>query len=221
MGREVGRRELELGPKPWIGWRTSQFRICLPRSRGRDCARGFAQSSRPKRGVGNAGCPLHPRPRVHLVVAETAHEYTSTPESPRRSPHANGFINGFPSRPLPGEPGLVCHHHLRICPCLSPGWADANFPRTLTPSVGGGQDHATFRRTLQHLSFRLAVDRSQVFSTRPCNPHRAQKRCPRPPHPHPRVRDDRDTPPLWGGMRKSLDLIWGEWEQKYFSENQK
>ena len=24
----------------------------------------------PKEGVGNAGCPLHPRPRVHLVVVE-------------------------------------------------------------------------------------------------------------------------------------------------------
>ncbi len=22
----------------------------------------------PKEGVGNAGCPLHPRPRVHLVL---------------------------------------------------------------------------------------------------------------------------------------------------------
>src|SRR5260370_770018 len=26
----------------------------------------------PKEGVGNAGCPLHPRPRVHLVVEDTA-----------------------------------------------------------------------------------------------------------------------------------------------------
>src|SRR5260370_28891610 len=24
----------------------------------------------PKEGVGNAGCPLHPRPRVHLVLVE-------------------------------------------------------------------------------------------------------------------------------------------------------
>jgi hypothetical protein len=37
----------------------------------------------------------------------------------------------------------------------------------------------------------------------------------------PRVRDDRDTPLWWGGMRKVLEVIWGEWEQKYFSENQK
>jgi hypothetical protein len=32
----------------------------------------------------------------------------------------------------------------------------------------------------------------------------------------PRVRDDHDTPLLWGGMRKVLDVIWGEWERKYF-----
>jgi hypothetical protein len=32
----------------------------------------------PKEGVGNAGCPLHPRPRVHLVVVERTrvNEYT-------------------------------------------------------------------------------------------------------------------------------------------------
>src|SRR6266851_549871 len=36
----------------------------------------------PKEGVGNAGCPLHPRPRVHLVVVERTRVTTSTPESP-------------------------------------------------------------------------------------------------------------------------------------------
>src|SRR5882762_4115805 len=36
----------------------------------------------PKEGVGNAGCPLHPRPRVHLVLVERTRVTTSTPESP-------------------------------------------------------------------------------------------------------------------------------------------
>src|SRR5229473_461767 len=36
----------------------------------------------PKEGVGNAGCPLHPRPRVHFVVVERTRVTTSTPESP-------------------------------------------------------------------------------------------------------------------------------------------
>src|SRR6266851_1219228 len=55
--------------------------------------------SRPK-GVGNAGCPLHPRPRVHLVLVESTRVTTSTPESPG-IPARNGF-NGF-LRALPGD----------------------------------------------------------------------------------------------------------------------
>src|SRR6267142_2007327 len=47
----------------------------------------------PKEGVGNAGCPWHPRPRVHLVVVERTRVTTSTPESPG-VPARNGF-NGF------------------------------------------------------------------------------------------------------------------------------
>ena len=33
---------------------------------------------RPREGVGNAGCPLHPQPRVHLVLVERTrvNEYT-------------------------------------------------------------------------------------------------------------------------------------------------
>src|SRR5712671_1978250 len=38
--------------------------------------------SRPMEGVGNAGCPLHPRSRVPLVVVERTRVTTSTPESP-------------------------------------------------------------------------------------------------------------------------------------------
>src|SRR5216684_8822749 len=44
----------------------------------------------PKEGVGNAGCPLHPRPRVHFVVVERTRVTTSTPESPD-VPARNGF----------------------------------------------------------------------------------------------------------------------------------
>jgi len=54
---------------------------------------------------------------------------------------------------------------------------------------------------------------------RPAIPSRA-KRC-RVHRISSRVRDDRDTPLWWGGMRKVLDLIWGKCEQKYLSENQK
>src|SRR5258708_29376145 len=47
----------------------------------------------PIEGVGNAGCPLHPRSRVHLVLVERTRVTTSTPESPD-VPARNGF-NGF------------------------------------------------------------------------------------------------------------------------------
>src|SRR5260370_32775100 len=42
----------------------------------------------PLEGVGNAGCPLHPRPRVHFVLVERTRVTTSTPESRPAFPHA-------------------------------------------------------------------------------------------------------------------------------------
>jgi hypothetical protein len=58
----------------------------------------------PKEGVGNAGCPLHPRPRVHFVLVERTRVTTSTPESPG-IPARNGF-NGF-LRALPGDRAVL------------------------------------------------------------------------------------------------------------------
>ena len=52
---------------------------------------------RPKEGVGNAGCPMHPQPvckKVHTVVTTVA------PESPG-IPARNGFNGLF--RALPGD----------------------------------------------------------------------------------------------------------------------
>src|SRR5712691_11233030 len=76
---------------------------------------GFATSRReasealmnlsPKEGVGNAGCPLHPRPRVHLVVVERTRVTTSTPESPD-VPARNGFTAYFV---------LLCPQNLPEC----------------------------------------------------------------------------------------------------------
>jgi hypothetical protein len=39
---------------------------------------------------------------------------------------------------------------------------------------------------------------------------------PRPSHPEPYVRDDRDTPLLWAGTMETVSLIWGEREAEYF-----
>src|SRR5439155_12039712 len=74
----------------------------------------------PKEGVGNAGCPLHPRPRVHLVVVERTRVTTSTPESPG-IPARNGF-NGL-LRALPGDRAL-----------LPPSSADIASPRPVGPT---------------------------------------------------------------------------------------
>src|SRR5258705_2180938 len=96
-----------------------------------------------------------------------------------------------------------------------PGWADLN-SANLTPA-SGRQDHSTSPYAATSLVRSLLI--AHKSSNSPCHPSRA-KRC-RVHRTPPRVRDDHDTPLWWGGMRKVLDLIWGAWERKYFSENQK
>ena len=60
----------------------------IPGTQFRDLAARFARvlpsTSRPlqSEGAGNAGCPLHPQPRVHCVLVERTRVTTSTPESP-------------------------------------------------------------------------------------------------------------------------------------------
>src|SRR6266851_8059903 len=62
----------------------------------------------PKEGVGNAGCPWHPRPRVHLVVVERTRVTTSTRNHPA-SPHAMVLTVSFVLSPAIG---LFCHRRL-------------------------------------------------------------------------------------------------------------
>jgi hypothetical protein len=68
-------------------------------------------SPRKTEGVGNAGCPLHPRPRVHFVVVERTRVTTSTPESPG-IPARNGFTAYVVLSPVTE---LFCHRRQRIC----------------------------------------------------------------------------------------------------------
>jgi hypothetical protein len=44
-----------------------------------------------------------------------------------------------------------------------------------------------------------------------------QARCPRPPHPEPDVRDDRDTPLSGPETAAGIEVIWGAREPEYFS----
>src|SRR6266478_5465279 len=112
--------------------------------------------------------------------------------------------------------GLFCHRRSADMFLSKPGWADLN-SANLTPA-SGRQDHTTSPYAATSLVRSLLIAH-RPFANPPCNPSRA-KRC-RVHRIPPRVRDDHDTPLWWGGMRKVLDLIWGKWEQKYFSENQK
>src|SRR5467141_2831229 len=165
----------------------------------------------PKEGVGNAGCPWHPRPRVHLVVVERTRVTTSTPESPD-VPARNGF-NGF-LRALPGDRAL-----LPPSPCglkvLSSPVEPNEPPQDLTPA-SRRQDHTTSPSASSAVVLH-AANRSRR-AIRPALASHAQHCCVhRTP---PRVRDDHDTPLWWGGMATVLDLIWVR-GNKYFSENPK
>src|SRR6267143_1775889 len=91
-----------------------------PRSRGAMRPRRCLKLP-PTEGVGNAGCPLHPQPRVHLVLVESTRATTSTPERPA-FPHAMVLTAYVVLSPVTG---LVCHRRQRIEVLSKPGWADA------------------------------------------------------------------------------------------------
>jgi hypothetical protein len=165
----------------------------------------------PIEGVGNAGCPLHPRPRVHLVVVERTRVTTSTPESPG-IPARNGF-NSF-LRALPGDRALLPPSPADMS-CLSP--VGPTRLRKLDASVGASGPHDFAVRG--NISRPLAVDRSQVFQLA-LQSHHAQNA----------AASTASLPasvtimirPSGGvGWPKVLNVIWGKWEQKYLSENQK
>jgi len=107
--------------------------------------------------------------------------------------------------------GLFCHRRLADMFLSLPGRADLNSAR-LDASVGASGPHDFAVR--ESVSRQRAGYRSQVF--RPTlRSHRAQNAAASTAS-RPYVRDDHDTPLLWGGMREVLDVIWGVRKQKYF-----
>src|SRR5450631_2915010 len=169
-----------------VSWRDSTPRGAMrPR---------FAFIFRPQEGVGNAGCPLHPRSRVHFVLVERTRVTTSTPESPG-IPARNGFTAYFALSPVTG---LFCHRRLRTNVLSAPGRADTT-SANLTPA-SGRQDHTTSPYA-GNISRPRAVDRSQAHHP-PCNPV-ARKTLPRPPHPHPASVTIAIRPLWWGGMART------------------
>src|SRR3977135_3082782 len=139
----------------------------------------------PKEGVGNAGCPLHPRSRVHFVLVERTRVTTSTPESPD-VPARNGF-NGF-LRALPGDRAVLPPSPADMF-CLSP--VGPTRLRKLDANVGASGPHDFAVRC--NISRPHAVDRSQAFRQPALRSRRAQNAAASTAS-APRVRDDRDTP---------------------------
>jgi hypothetical protein len=94
--------------------------------------------------------------------------------------------------------GLFCHRRQRTNVLSAPGKADKT-SANLTPA-SGRQDHTTSPYAATPLVGALC-DRSRIQRTRPAITSRA-KRC-RVHRIPPRVRDDHDTPLLWGGMTRA------------------
>src|SRR5258706_16079353 len=100
---------------------------------------------------------------------------------------------------------LVCHRHQRIKVLSKPGRADFT-SANLTPA-SGRQDHTTSPSASQASLVSVLLIAHKSFDS-PCDPI-ARKTLPRPLHPVPNVRDDRDTPLLWDGMAGVLEVILG------------
>jgi hypothetical protein len=162
-----------LGPSRNDGvWVAALLAMTVPITDAASRPRGVKRPSRafifrPIEGVGNAGCPLHPRPRVHFVLVERTRAATSTPESPG-IPARNGFTTYFVLSPVTG---LFCHRRLQIWSCLSP--VGPTQLCELDASVGASGPHDFAVRN--NISRPLACDRSQASSTRPAIPSRARR----------------------------------------------
>src|SRR5229473_5352954 len=99
--------------------------------------------------------------------------------------------------------GLFCHRRLRIWFCLSP--VGPTQLRELDTSVGvsGPHDFAVRCNRLSSACCRSLTGSSPALRSRRTQNAAASTAS------APRVRDDRDTPLWWGGMRKVVDVIWG------------
>ena len=174
--------------------------ITNARSRSRDAMRPRVCLNLAPKGRGERRMPAAPAASCALVVVESTRVTTSTPESPD-VPARNGFTTYFVLSPVTG---LFCHRHSRIKVLSKPGRADST-SADLTPA-SGRQDHTTSPYAATSL-VRVLLIAHKSLRTRPAIPSRA-KRC-RVHRIPPRVRDDHETPLLWGGIRKVLEVIWG------------
>ena len=135
QGRRMMSRWQAMNYSDSIFKQPKQLQTCV-RDLAARSARAVHLSLAPMEGVGNAGCPLHPRPRVHFVLVERTRVTTSTPESPG-IPARNGFTAYVGLSPVTG---LFCHRRLADIVLSLPGWADRNSAK-LDASVGASGPH--------------------------------------------------------------------------------
>jgi hypothetical protein len=161
-----------------------------PAARG---ARAVRKTFAPKNeGAGNAGCPLHPQPRVQCVGSTRV----SSPRSHRNTRHSRTRVVLTAYFALSPEIGLSCLRRPRIWRVKTRSGRHAS--ADLTPA-SRRQDHTTSPSALAPFVC-APCDRSRVKPA--LRSHRARERC-RVHRIPPRVRDDRDTP-LCGVRRPGL-----------------
>jgi hypothetical protein len=158
-------------------------------------------------GAGNAGCPMHPQPRVRNQVKHTSVVTTVTPDSNPAFP-AQWFYGLY--RALPGERILVVTvaNGLKADQTRSslisppPAWHQQRVSEPHGFAVRSSADHLARQLTAHevHLALRLPWR-----AWRPCV-HRIP----------PRVRDDARSAPLWDGTVMDIEVIWVRPERKYF-----
>src|ERR1700719_1214952 len=92
-------------------------------SRGANCTRAVVRTTLEKQeGAGNAGCPMHPQPRVRFVVLVCTRVFTA--EAPETSGIPHAMVLRL-IRALPGDHGLVAtvvgamrEHYRRLSACF-------------------------------------------------------------------------------------------------------
>src|SRR5229473_695220 len=156
-------------------------------------------------GVGNAGCPMHPQPRVRNKTKHTSVVAEGSPDSPG-IPARNGFNGLF--RALPGERIrlVTVISGLRFCRTRS---GRLNLRKFNTSN--GCQDHTALPSAYSAVRQR-AVNRSRG-STRPAirhTPDAAASTASRPASVTIAIR------PSGGWDVIDIDLIWGKPERNYF-----
>ena len=161
------------------------------------------RASRKTEGAGNAGCPMHPQPRVRSVESTRVshHRFTGVARRSLR----NGFTAYSALSPATNS---SCHRHRRIW-LVQARSGSKNLRRFDTSN--GCQDHTALPYAATSFVQR-AVDRSRKTALRsPCAPDAAASTASRP-----NVRDDHDTPLLRAGMSESVEMICPTGKAKYF-----